>query len=109
MDFKKNLFALDSHEFLAMLEGKKLERTYSYRIQSGKITIIYTFSSICAYEENYSLYIPIFGIYICSLAENEECELWMDHILELIKSGLEHRCEIFGFFLLLFPQNERKT
>ena len=24
------------------------------------------------------------------MAENEECELWMDHILELVKAGLEH-------------------
>ena len=40
-----------------------------------------------------NLHHGIFGIFICSLAENEECELWMDHILELIKSGLEHRQE----------------
>ena len=27
---------------------------------------------------------------VFSFAENEDCELWIDHILELVKTGLEH-------------------
>ena len=34
----KIIFALVSYEFLATLEGK-LERAYSFRVQSGKITV----------------------------------------------------------------------